>query len=230
MSNPPSLDGLTVVGTPIPEGTTFLWGHKKDVRHFLLSVRMFPHSKPPQQMPADGYEPGTIKFTAQEITKPPYDIVDTVDDMCAYAGVLAGRVPLFSVSDAKTPYDITITEPTWLVLELDRSINWRFSNTYLACTTKEDEPPYPPQADGPRYGYNTNLRYAYPGMDAVPYPTGADCRFIFFGVAHRRTQERQGFNLFVEFFENDGGVIKILPLTIDPDVGNDGSNEFPTPP
>lgn len=228
--------GLTVIGEPIPEGTTFNWGGAKPVRHFLLTVRTFPKSLP-AQVPALGLEPGRFEFKVVDQTAPgtAYTKIDSLDDMSKHAGKIAGSMGFIERTAPVTPYDITINEPSWLLLELDKEINWRFSSDFLACTTKEKEPNYPNQGDGPRSGFNTYLRYAYSDGTVVKDPSeaksGTYCRFIFFGVAHRGKYERQGFNLFVEFYQIEtGGVVKTLPITLDPDVGNEGHDEFPSPP
>jgi len=228
--------GLTVIGTPLPEATTFRhWKGSKPVHHFLLTIRTTaPHG---DSMPKDGWPPGTVNFHAvcQDDPKKPVH-VRGYKQMCDYAGNLAKQGGVRGLRSSLTPIDLDVHEQCWLLIELDPDINWRFSSDYLACTTKEPEPPCKDQPDGPRSGFNVCLRYAYSDGTVVRFPQdanpGANCRFIFFGVVHRDDKKGQAFNLFVEFYQTDdnGKTWKVLPTVLDPDVPNDGGQGFPDPP
>ncbi|MFL5297948.1 MAG: nucleotide synthetase [Phenylobacterium sp.] len=224
----------TIIGTPLPEATTFRWTGPKPVYHFLLTIRTSP--VPQGRTPRDGETPQTVKFHAirQDDPDHPSAKVKDFEAMCAYAKQLATSPRFTGRTAPLTPIDLNVDRQCWVLIELDRKINWRFSREYLACTTKEPEPPYPDKPHGLRSGYNLCLRYAYSNGEVVRFPSEAKrnavCRFIFFGVVHRDQGVGQRFNLFVEFHQKDGRVLKVLPTLLDPDVPNDGTNEFPSPP
>ena len=93
-------------------------------------------------------------------------------------------------------------------MELDDTINWRFSTNHPAATTKRAVPE----------GSNATLRYVVKRKDGrlelrtgVPAET---CRFMFFRVVRRRKGETQGFNLAIELYQELGAKYKDQPYLL----------------
>lgn len=111
------------------------------------------------------------------------------------------------------PIDIYVGCKSYVVIELDRGLDWRFKKGRPGVTTKED------------YGDdNWGLRHVMP--DGAEYgnegPKADDCRIVYFAMNERRKEyERQHFRLHVV-----SGKGREDPVQIDPDIPNDGG-KFP---
>jgi hypothetical protein len=114
-----------------------------------------------------------------------------------------------------------IHEPSWLMVELDPSINWRFSTTHPAVTTKQVVPE----------GSNGDLRHVFHDAGQLRTskdPGNDDCRFVFFRVIRRGKGEVQGFNFAIEIYQKaEGRVVYEIPIIVDPDVPETGQEGFP---
>lgn len=111
------------------------------------------------------------------------------------------------------PIDIYVGCKSYVVIELDRELDWRFQKDRPGVTTTRD------------YGDNNwGLRHVMP--DGAEYgndgPKTDDCRIVYFGVNERGIDcERQHFRLHVV-----SGKGREDPVEIDPDIPNDGG-KFP---
>lgn len=127
---------------------------------------------------------------------------------------------------APSPFDITVSRPCWVVVELDAKIeNWQFATGERGVTTK---------AESDR---NCSLRHVYDdGAQAAGERVSRDgCRVLYFGVVARDAANTPNcgelFNFHTEFLmeEDDGHghvVQKRLNVIFDPDVKNEGT-KFP---
>lgn len=230
---------LTAPKHVIGEQTTFRWdGIEKPIYWATLSIKQGPG-------------PSVLDFAAT--LKNTGSRADTVDQMAAFAAQQAQAAPLVGhqpqnivssgLFDRRgvlqhplarligTPFDLKVPQ-CWLLIELDSAVNWSFSDEVLPCHAKHPDPPHP----SGKVGANVNLRLVYPDGVVLSDPTarpGQPYRFIFLGVVHRTGRNsvpgalgQHHLNFEVKFHD-DGGV---LPATLDPDVGNDGPDEFPSPP
>lgn len=225
---------------PIGEHTTFRWtGIPKPIYRAKFSIVRGTDSSRPFDFVAKLDKMGKT--------------ADTVEDMSQFAAERAMEAPLiegqpqnFLSSDlfstggvrrrqleqsAKTPFDLKVPQ-CWLLVELDPSVNWSFSDLKPPCHAKHPDPAHP----SGKMGANVSLRAVYPDGDVRADPTTRPndrYRFIFFGVVHRTGQDsdppafgEHHLNFEVLFLDDQG----TLPVTIDPDVGNEGPDEFPSPP
>lgn len=193
---------------------------KKPIKHVLFSVRQ---KKDGTNLP--------IIFDRDEIYYNPADN-KKYDDVKNYAmGLVKNPSTPIEGKMVPTPLDFGVSKQTWVVIELDAAINWRFAQGVKACKSKEKDKDT--HGDGKK-GHNLLLRHVYDRrveektddgkIDAEP------CRIIFFGVAHRGPKyAKHLFNFKVEFFQKDlkTGKDVVLPLVLDPDVGNEGEDSIP---
>ncbi|MFL5297949.1 MAG: nucleotide synthetase [Phenylobacterium sp.] len=221
---------LTISGVPIPETTDIRWEGPKPIRHFVFALRQASNRRIEQM----NLPQHSLVLFREEQTPNPATRATTVEEAAAYAAALATAQKDYPRKDAG-PIDLPITDQCWVVLELEKDINWRFSSTQPAVTTKAAETPL--DHDGvEKSGLNANLRYAYPNGDVVADPekgpAGFNCRVVFFRVVGRAKDERQAMNFVVELYTvvEKGVAGKVIPLIIDPDVPNDGTTGFPSPP
>jgi hypothetical protein len=137
-------------------------------------------------------------------------------------------VPMFSVPEygkskskrdivintTETPIDINIQKPSYIVLKLDKSLNWQFSSSNDAVTMKRD------------YGRSyTGLSYIFDeGTANVRVTQSPDdgCRVVFFAAENPPALYSNGFNFHIEILQGAGAGLKKLPLIIDPEVKHPG--------
>ena len=119
----------------------------------------------------------------------------------------------------ETPLDLNVHgDPAFVVLQLDPTINWRFSSTEPAVSLK----------DGAANEFYGGLRHVLPGGVAQEAPAPG-CNMVYFTVRPPLNPPnghyRHGLNFHVELSQNiSGGGTGILPLIIDPDVGHPGGS------
>lgn len=122
-----------------------------------------------------------------------------------------------------TPYDIDVTQPCFVLLELDRTINWEFSPNKYGVTSKVVG------FDHENYG----LRFVADGASAGCAGERAppSCHLLYFGVLGRKDDPQhgteRGFNFEIDFHQVSEGVRRRLPTIFDPNVPNTGGAEFP---
>jgi hypothetical protein len=217
-------------GTPIPDGTDIRWDGPKPVRHFLFSLRQASN----RRIREKNLPQHSLVLFREEQTPTPPRMAETVDQVSELASLLAKAQADYPEEPAG-PIDLPITDQCWVILELEKDINWRFSSTQPAVTTKAPEEPLV-NGGVKKFGLNANLRYAYENGvvvdDPAKGPADVNCRIVFFRVVGRAKGEVQGMNFVVELYTvvAKGVAGKVIPLIIDPDVPNDGGTGFPSPP
>jgi hypothetical protein len=114
----------------------------------------------------------------------------------------------------RTPLDIQVDQPCYVVLQLDPHIAWKFREGGPALTTKLAYP-----------GKNAELRHV--GPNGVPSPTPVpDCKIVYFAAVDRSTGDVQEFNFYVAFEQTlEDGRTDTMEVMIDPDIPN-GNGEF----
>jgi hypothetical protein len=210
-----------IVGHEIPDDAP-AWTEGKPIRHFVLTLtRSTRRRAEDMNLPERA-----LVFFKVERTPKSKPTARTVDDVQAFLtdsmSSRVGRARPYRVRRPASSIHFNITEPTWLLIELDPSINWRYSTAHPAATTKEAVPA----------GSNADLRHVFHAggeLRATREPTEHDCRFIFFRVCKREENEKQGFNLAVELYQQvaNGQYLYEIPIIIDPDVPEIGSEKFP---
>ena len=113
------------------------------------------------------------------------------------------------------PLNIYVGRPCWVVIELDREINWQFEPGQPGITTASS------QNDD-----NCDLMHVMSdGASAGPVaPSAGVCRLIYFRVQKRKAIEHQGFHCHIVH----GRARLDDPDAFDPDIPNDGGR-FPFP-
>jgi len=133
------------------------------------------------------------------------------------------------------PFDIKLRYPSWLVLQLEGC--WDFSQERRALLAKHDDPPHVTGYTG----HNIMLRHVYPDGSVTEDPKAdGRSRVVFFGVVHRTglnsippAQGKHLFDLNVRLLgppDGSGQPTWGFEAQCDPDVGNEGPDEFPSPP
>ncbi|HEY1629954.1 MAG TPA: nucleotide synthetase [Rhizomicrobium sp.] len=136
------------------------------------------------------------------------DIDTFIDDL------LANTLPeLTPLGYTENPPNLRITVPCYIVIELDSSVNWR----------------YQPAAAGIKLASNLSSKY----FNLVEIDTNGNAttgtgpssdkiaRILYFSVASASDDgSLDPYNLYVEF---DMGFGNTVPMTIDPDIKNDGT-------
>jgi hypothetical protein len=125
-----------------------------------------------------------------------------------------------------SPYDIEVESQCYLVLELDRKINWRFTPQAHGVTTKDY---YGADNFGLTF-IEADGAFSTPNSDVVV--KSDNCQILYFRIARRRPDEpavqgndsRQGFNFHIEFMWQDG---RTMPMIFDPNVPNGGGASLP---
>lgn len=239
-------------GEEIDDSTTFNWGDKdRQIRHFILKVREIESTDADfGHVPAESMIFVMREVKAEPVTNVPLPKVKTADDVITYMKENVLNIPDSKPGDPvsspkqKTPYDIYVQEQSWIIIELDRSVNWHFARGRYGLMAKEVEDTYEYNDGGiiKQYsGHDVNFRHVFLDGSWVRRRKQNDdrtnCKHVMFGVVHRGhpdygTDPVRGFNLYVEVFQgmNNGLPTHIMPIIIDPDVGNDGPTEFPSPP
>jgi len=188
----------------VPPGTILPW-QPKGLRHVLLTI----------DIDSTAALPGNrMKYKAELIK-------DTPDNgVIAYVKALAKnptrRVPPLIGGQ----FDIGVDRPSYLVVELDHNWNWQFSMGKYGCTMKDS---YPDD--------NFGLRHIYPDDISEDVISKDGCKILFFCVRHRLGGAANSFNFNVDVIDDPDDLINTKRLTIiyDPDIKNDGSDEWPTP-
>jgi len=136
------------------------------------------------------------------------DIDTFIDDL------LANTLPeLTPLGYTENPPNLRITVPCYIVIELDSSVNWR----------------YQPAAPGIKLASNLSSKYFgliqvdNNGNETTGQAPASDktSRILYFGVANAADDgSLDPYNLYVEF---DMGFGDTVPMTIDPDIKNDGT-------
>jgi hypothetical protein len=223
------------VGTPIPEKTNIRWEGAKPIRHFVYHLRQASDArKAEMNLP----EHALVLFKVERTVNPPA-MAATVDEMAAYASQIAKTNADYWERKDERPsasgVNIDADAQCWILIELQKTINWRFSTSHPAVTTKAPEPAFIYNGET-KYGFNANLRYAYEDGTVVDDPgkgpPGVNCRFVFFRLMGRPDKVTQGMNFVVELYTVvRGGVAgHVIPIIIDPDIPEPGTSSFPSPP
>jgi hypothetical protein len=220
----------------IPNATDVPWIElPAPIRHFIYTVRPLVSGQNPNQ---------TIRFffdAYEVLTGIVPQKASTDDDVAAYikeyAKISRSSVGMFE-NDPKgliryepvSPLDLKVGQ-CWAVFELDPRINWRYSQSKDAFMAKKRDDGDP----GERQGYNAWLRHVNGAWKPKKNPVDDfNSRFSFFAVMLRTSKNnakgnygRHFFDVNVEFFQNGQNGEETLELTIDPDVGNEGPDQFP---
>lgn len=202
--------------------TTF-FDAKKKIMHYLLTVEQKENDEIPSALVYQAiYYPN--EYTDASLN----DVIEFCRGKAVNGTDRGGSI-------FPSPLDMTVASQCWLVIELDKTINWSFARNARACTSKHADPDH----GGGKKGHNLWLRHVYKNGDTLEKTTEGDvgkdgCRVLFFGVAHRGyadkgTTPHHYFNLKIEFFQAEEGRLLLLPVVLDPDVGNDGHDEIPPP-
>ncbi|MEW5685592.1 MAG: nucleotide synthetase [Pseudomonadota bacterium] len=210
------------VGYEIPEFTNVVWSGPKPVKHYVLR--------------GDG-NPGksataSIYIYKEELTDPSLR-AESLEEASQIASDLWNKG---STYPDKPDYDLTleVLEQSWVILELDRADGWRFSTSHPAVTTKvADEPFTPPGQDKKKYGFNGNLRYVtlngvvkrFEELEAAD-----ESQMVLFRVIYRKRHKGRGMNFLVDLMTDKVPGGHRIPIIIDPDVPDDGTEGFPNPP
>lgn len=182
----------------------------------------------------------TFMFASTDMPTASYDtrIDDLVDDILSghYDGGSSNvRKSLFEVnvpriynfipremflSHITDPLNINVSDQCYVLIELDRSVEWRFSPHKPLVNTKGD------------YG-DKNCNVVATMDRNEDGSDGEDCHMVHFGVVYRENYdyhkvEHQYFNFHVEMFSLDRG--EHVKLIIDPDVTNPGGSGVPPHP
>lgn len=197
---------------------------KKPIVHYLITVKQGANNGVSRALI---YE---AQFKGKEYEEDGASLAQVIEFCRVRAANGSGRNP----GAAESPLDMAVSEQCWLVVELDSTVNWHYARDARACTSKHSNSPHG------LGGHNLWLRHVYADGRALEKTTKDDlgvegCRVLFFGVAHRghpkrNTSEHHYFNLKIEYFQlSADGRNLVLPVVLDPDVGNDGHDEIPPP-
>lgn len=208
-----------IVGEVIPDDVPD-WTEGRPIRHFVLTLTRSKRERQEDK----GLPSRALVFFKVEHTPRPWPTAKTPKDVVAYLERrLTARRTKPRVRRPASSINFDIKEQSWLLVELDDTINWRFSTNHPAATTKRAVPE----------GSNATLRYVVKRKDGrlelrtgVPAET---CRFMFFRVVRRRKGETQGFNLAIELYQevSGGKYLYEIPIIVDPDVPETGQEGFP---
>jgi len=237
---------------PIGDDTTFRWaGYRKPVYRFRLHAEMDSARTGYFKFFAEIISKDTMLDTCDEVATYAQGIAQNVAER-ALEGRAALDVSILRNPSAIlnsrflkaliTPFDVKVPQ-CWIILELDPGIkNWEWMRDRPAVTAKHIDPPHLPDSHGnPKNGHNVCLRHVYPTGACTGDPSDRpndSCRVVFFGVVHRTGKNSSppalGSHLMnfrtQFFFDPVNGEIPTLQVPADPDVGNEGPDEFPSPP
>jgi hypothetical protein len=224
-----------------PDTNGYGWDNSdvKPIYHAMLSITDKKNSPPETDDTTNANLPiGAKIFTLKQVRTSKSASKYNIAEM---AGYLVEH-PEFPVNPRDvSPYDISVGyqgkgEQGWVIIELDPDINWRFSPGDYGISEKEAE-----LGPGANF-YLRHLSKAGGSWEDSKRVKTDDCRILFFGVAHRGGRNTPNpkdkgscfVNLHVEFYQdefksgpNEGKASKTLKIIIDPDVKNDGPDEFP---
>lgn len=126
------------------------------------------------------------------------------------------------------PLDIPIKRPSLVVIELDNSIQWRFSNKRPSVTMKKEN-----------RGKNFNLIHV-PDTANSTVPdnlNGKDCHLLYFSAVKRKYYDglkidHNKFNFHIDMYyiyknEQNEEIVEIVPIILDPDITNPGGQGVP---
>lgn len=152
----------------------------------------------------------SLKFTLDDVGG---DVSKFLEDIARNPPFISGNKEKFSGMSAlppNSPLDIKIDRQCHVIIELNRSIKWRFSPGFRAITTKCD------------YGdKNIELRHLVVENNTVRHSSApvAHSNIAYFKVVHRDDHnDVHAFNIHSEFMQGN----KTLSVIYDPDIGNDG--------
>lgn len=119
----------------------------------------------------------------------------------------------------RTPFDIKVTKPSFVLLELEEGLNWHFTPGSRGVTTKLSNVNHPGAHFGPFF--------ITPGPgDGIIHETASvpnRCNALYFLLARQDASGKPAsFNFHISFYQEVGGVRTELPIIYDPDIGNDG--------
>jgi hypothetical protein len=198
----------------LPDQTPTTWTGPVKVVHYVLTVKQ--DASPPYVK--FFIDKGTLVNPANDIEQYVHCIAADAPDP-AYCSTLIPAVEERALPfSIETPYDIVVRQPSCIILQLDRAINWEFSKGDYAITSKFD---YGDSNFGMGCGYrNGTITRAGPVQSE-------GCNVAYFYVNRRASHESQMFNFHVDFKQTDNqGVTRRLKTIFDPDIKNDGGG-FP---
>jgi hypothetical protein len=225
MSEMPVLGG----GHAFPETSNVPWHGAKPVYHFVYKLRQSSNWREREK----GLPPKSLVLFKQ---KEPVGKTASKDpsDIFPIATAIASQDGFGYKEHNSSSVHINLREQCWIILELDRKTNWRFSTSHAAITTKHPEPKVM-DGDTRLFGFNTDLHYVFVTPEGVRierdrdrFPKEEDCHIVFFRMTHRRPDETVGMNFAVELYgsrqggDRKGYALSPIPLIIDPDVPNTG--------
>jgi len=223
---------LLITGNAIPDDKTAEWTQRKPIRHFRYTIRQSTNGN----IDKHGLPQHSLVLFKTERTPTPAPMASDLADMASFVKSMATAVG--SSWTSAQSLGVALDTQSWLIFELADDVNWRFSGSRPAVTTKKADPGYKDSTTGAKRPHsNANLRYVFVDdkggvtveSDPAKGPANVDCRMVFFQVVGRAKDERQGMNLIVEFFQDrqDGIANRFIPIIIDPDVPESGQQGFP---
>lgn len=135
-----------------------------------------------------------------------------------YAQRVASPGMVRPASQALTsPWDLPVTQQCFVLFELDELVpNWQFNGRGLLSKHQPK-------------GYDFGLRWVSPTDQSIQKGDIDEdgVRVIYLNVAHRLKKPDHHFtDIYVEFLQGNGGAIR-MPIIFDPDIKNEGGEEFP---
>jgi hypothetical protein len=125
----------------------------------------------------------------------------------------------------ETPLDIDpgfgLPSPRYcfLLLELDHSVNWLFTEGSQGLSAKQDAYPHD---DADLHFATDNAVFSSP-----TYRVPAKCRVLYWSILKRTPGVIRPFNFHISTFQTDAGEERWLPLIFDPNVPNSGGTGIP---
>lgn len=208
--------------------TNVKWAGRKPVFHYVYHLEYFEHVKgrggdfdDKSQLIA----PNAITiYKSNETPSKPHE-AEKYEDVVRIAQEIL-ETPSKNTGGPQN-IDIYLNNQCWLIIEIDRSLNWRYSRDLPAVTTRIRESAWP--GDKSLRGFNVDLIYVFDDGTAVDEPkkgpVGVDCHLVLFRVVRRVKGLACKMNFSVDIYGPDSKTV--VPLIIDPQVPEDPPQSFP---
>jgi hypothetical protein len=180
------------------------------VLHFMLTIENFGTSteNPTKKTLSFRLVPVLCSATALEVKD--------------YAlGISEKTIENKNVVKRESVFDIFVKQQCYIVIQLDPSINWRFSAGSHGLSRKLNI-----SSTGAEEDYDLN--FVSNGIATGPGgEVPVDCRILYWAVNHRPKDTAREFNFHIDFIEVLGGKERLMPTIFDPSVPNTGGAAFP---
>lgn len=225
-------DEVFQAGVSLPEDTNIQWDGPKPVKHYVIGVDLADPVKDFDGKLAKGVF-RRIRLYKRDYSDPKAS-VDGLENISIYAQNLIDNNGNYPNGPEKEPLDMNIRSQCWIIVELENDKGWEFAKNHPAVTTKTADKHFLYQGLPPKkYGFNANLRYVTTDKRVLKYEEiqeTDECRMIFFRALYREAHKARGMNFVVDLLETFGESNHRIPIIIDPDVPDDGTEGFPSPP